>query len=189
MLPESSTVRSTLVRQDIQGLTRQCCQAPTGVRNRALIVTLYRAGLRLGEALTLAPDRIDFIQHQIAIVGRHSRLLPLDQGASREIVRWMNVRDKIDLGNTGMLFCTLKGRPIQPDYVRQLLPRLAEKAGIPKRVHAQALRDAYAGELVVAGVPLAEIRQLLGFDTGRSLARYLSQIGPYWESAPGRQAF
>jgi site-specific recombinase XerD len=58
MLPESSTVRSILVRQDIQALTRQCCQAPTGIRNRALIVILYRAGLRLCEALTLAPTEL-----------------------------------------------------------------------------------------------------------------------------------
>ena len=175
--PKARGPQSPLTLEEIQGLTRGCSpQAPTGVRNRALIVVLSRVGLRLSEALNLSPERIDFVRYQIAVGGRHSRVLPLEEGPSGAIVRWINLRDKTGLANAEVLFCTLTGDPMDPAYVRQALHRLAEKGEVQKRVNAQGLRDAYAAELWVAGLPPAEIQYLLGFESRRSLARYLSPI-------------
>jgi site-specific recombinase XerD len=56
----------------------------------------------------------------------------------------------------------LNGEQIDQSYVRHLLPRLATKAGIEKRVHAHGLRHAYAVELDREGASLSAIRDLLG---------------------------
>ena len=56
------------------------------------------------------------------------------------IVEWMTVRRQIELPLLAPLFCTQSGRATTAAYIRRLLPRLAAKAGIEKRVHAYGLR-------------------------------------------------
>ncbi len=76
------------------------------------------------------------------------------------------------------LFCTLSGGWLQPSYVRQLLPRLAEKAGISKRVHAAGLRYTHAAELAAEGLPVELISAQLGHESLASTGRYLRRIPP-----------
>jgi len=57
-------------------------------------------------------------------------------------------------GARSPVFCTLKGGRLDPSYIRHLLPRLARKAGIERRVHAHGLRHTYAAELARGG-PIA----------------------------------
>ena len=59
-------------------------------------------------------------------------------------------------------------------YVRHLLPRLARKAGIERRVHAHGLRHAFAVDLVRAGAPLYVVRDALGHSSVATTQVYLS---------------
>ncbi len=74
--------------------------------------------------------------------------------------------------------CTLKGRPVQTAYVRGLLPRLAARAGIEKRVHPHGLRHTHAAELMREGVPVNVISRQLGHSSIATTARYLDHIQP-----------
>ena len=58
------------------------------------------------------------------------------------------------------------GGPVHPQYVRNLLHRLGEKAGVDKRVHPRGFRHSYAVDLVHAGVPVTVISKLLGVPDG-----------------------
>ncbi|MBA3734552.1 MAG: tyrosine-type recombinase/integrase [Actinobacteria bacterium] len=58
-------------------------------------------------------------------------------------------------------------------YVRHLLPRLAQRTGIEKRVHAHALRHAFAVDLEREGAPLSTIRDLLGHSSAAVTDHYL----------------
>jgi len=60
------------------------------------------------------------------------------------------------------LFCTLAGGPLDQSYVRLLLPRLAARAEIDKRVHAHRLRHTHAAELAEEGYPVNFIQDQLG---------------------------
>jgi integrase len=75
------------------------------------------------------------------------------------------------------VFSTLEGRDVDQSYVRHLLPRLARKAGIEKRVHAHALRHAYAVELEREGATVSTIRDLLGHSSAAVTDRYLRRLG------------
>jgi site-specific recombinase XerD len=66
---------------------------------------------------------------------------------------------------------------IEQSYVRHLLPRLARKAGVEKRVHAHGLRHAYAVELEREGATVSTIRDLLGHSSLAVTDRYLRRIG------------
>ena len=79
------------------------------------------------------------------------------------------------------LFCTLGGGAVHPSYVRTLLPRLATRAGIDKRVHPHALRHTHAFEVMMAGVPVPIIQQQLGHADLETTSRYLNHLAPTTE--------
>jgi integrase/recombinase XerC len=171
-----------LTPDEVRALLAACSpSAPTGLRNRALLATLYRAGLRLDEALALVPSDIDAAEGVVRVRcrgGGHERAAGIDSAALAIVERWLTVRATLAVGDDEPLFCTLAGRPLHPAYVRQLLPRLAEKAGIDKRVHAQGLRYTHAAELAAEGLPAELIQAQLGHESLASTDRYLRRMSP-----------
>jgi len=171
-----------LTPDEVRALIRACsATAPTGVRNRALLVVLYRGGLRVGEALALYPKDVDAERGTIRVLhgkGDRDRLAVIDDGALAVVARWIDQRRALGISSRRRLFCTLAGGPLQASYVRQLLPRLAGRAGIDKRVHAHGLRHAHAVELVEDGVPVHHIRDQLGHASLAVTDRYLRRIAP-----------
>ncbi len=170
-----------LTPSDVEALIRACSRrAPTGVRNRALIALAWRSGLRIGEVLALRVKDIDLdggtliVQHG---KGDKRRVVGLDAGTAALLTRWLDVRRNLGVSGRARVFCTLRGKEIDQSYVRHLLPRLAKKARIEKRVHAHALRHAYAVELEREGAPLSSIRDLLGHSSVSVTDRYLRRVG------------
>jgi integrase/recombinase XerC len=168
-----------LTSDEVAKLTRACSsRSSSGLRNRALIATLYRAGLRVGEALKLGPNDVDPRGRTILRDRTHpSRPLVLDAGSFRLIETWMERRDTLGLSASAPLFCTLKGKPLASSYLRGLLGRLATKAGIDKPVSAEVLRRSLALELVEEGFPLTAIQAQLGHSTAAVTSRYLARLG------------
>ncbi len=151
-----------LTEDEVKSLI-QCCsnRAPTGIRNRALITALYRAGLRLGETLALRTKDMDPTAGTITILhgkGDRRRTVGLDPGAMAIVMRWIDKRQQLGIDVRAPLCCTLEGKPLKPSYVRTLLSRLAAKAGIDKRVHPHGLRHTHAYELMMEGVPIPIIQ-------------------------------
>jgi len=129
-------------------------RAPSGVRNRALIAVLWRCGLRISEALALELRDVDLQAGTVRVrhgKGDRSRTVGLDEQTTAMLARWIDRRKKLGPGARAPIFCTLQGGRINSSYVRRLLPRLAAKAGIDRRVHAHGLRHTYAAELAREG--------------------------------------
>ena len=166
---------------EVGALMKACSRkAPTGVRNRALIATLYRAGLRCQEALDLRLRDVDRDAGTIRIrngKGEKARTVGIDPSALAVVERWIDIRTEIG-GNGGPLFSTLKGGPVAASYVRALLPRLARKVGIDRRVHPHSLRHAHAVGLAREGVPVPMIQQQLGHASLGTTTRYLAGLSP-----------
>jgi hypothetical protein len=135
-------------------LLRACStRAPTGIRNRALIAVLWRCGLRISKALALEPRDVDLQAGTLRVrhgKGDKSRTLGLDEQTAALLARWLDRRQALAAGRSPV-FCTLNGDPIDSSYIRRLLPRLAHKAGIDRRVHAHGLRHTHAAELAREG--------------------------------------
>lgn len=171
-----------LTDEEVQKLLAVCSRrAPTGIRNRALLVCLYRGGLRISEALALLPKDIDAKAGTVRVLrgkGRKARTIGLDPGAFDVIDRWLDARLKLGIGGRSPLFCTLQGDQIKSPYIRALLPRLAKKAGIEKRVHAHGMRHTHAAELASEGVPINVIQAQLGHSNAATTSRYLDHIAP-----------
>ena len=171
-----------LTHLEVLALLRACsANAPTGLRNAALIVLLWRAGLRCSEALALFAKDIDAQAQTIRVLhgkGNRSRTTGIDATAFAVIARWMDTRKALGINGRAPLLCTLKGGKLNSSYVRSLLPRLAAKAGIEKRVHAHGLRHTHAAELVHEGVPVNLIQKQLGHASLAVTSGYLDHLAP-----------
>ena len=153
-------------------------RAPTGIRNRALIMLLYRSGLRISEALALRPASIDLKHHSARVLhgkGDKATVRGFHPSADDALARWLDKRAELGLRG-GPLFCTLAGTKLSDGYVRDMLKRLAAKAGIDKRVHPHGLRHTYADELEKAGLPVSTISKLLGHSSIAVTSRYLDHL-------------
>jgi len=160
--------------------------APTGIRNRALLMLLYRSGLRVSEAVggkqggkpALRPSDVNLAAHTIRVLNTKSGK-PQTRGfhpsVTDALARWVDTRRQLSLRN-GPLFCTLAGGPLHAQYVRLMLHRLAAAADIDKRVHPHGLRHTFAWELEQAGVPVSVISDLLGHSSIAVTARYLKHL-------------
>lgn len=171
-----------LTADELHSLLRTCShRAPTGIRNKALIVTLWRAGLRCKEALSILPKDLDHAHGTIRVLmgkGKRSRLVGLDPEAWAVLQRWLDRRHELGINGRSPVFCTLTGEPLIPQYVRNLLPRLARKAGIEKRVHAHGLRHTHAFELANEATPIHVIQQQLGHSSLATTDRYIRHLNP-----------
>lgn len=165
---------------EVAALVEACSRkAPTGIRNRALITVLYRAGLRLSEALSLSPEAVDSRSETITVVHHkraRRRTVGLDPEAFSVLARWLNRRAGLGLDARETVFCTLRGGSLKSAYVRALLPRLAAKAGVEKRVHSRGLRHTHAAELAREGTPRNLVQSQLGYKSPATTDRYLKDI-------------
>ena len=167
---------------ELQALIKACSnRAPTGIRNRALIVVMWRCGLRVGEALALEPRDVDLDAGTLRVrhgKGDQSRTVGLDTTASGLVGRWIDRRKALGHSGRRKLFCTLNGTELDQSYVRHLLRRLAAKAGVERRIHPHALRHAYAAELAREGTPMNVLRDALGHSSLAVTDRYLRDVAP-----------
>ena len=152
-------------------------RSPTGIRNKAMVATMYHAGLRVQETLDLAPADIDHQAQEIRVrhgKGDRARNVPIDTEGLAIIAAWEERRKSLGFNGHKRLFCTLKGGPIKStSYVRDMLKRIQKRIGMEKRVHPHGLRHTYGLELAREGVPMNEIQALLGHANLADTSRYL----------------
>lgn len=177
-------------------------RGPLAARNRALVAVLWRSGLRISEALALCPRDVDERAGTVRVregKGRKARVAVIDAEALGHLRAWLEVRRRLGINGRHPIFCSVAdgskgagvrqaGRPLDASYVRRLLPKLAERAGIDKRVHAHGLRHSHATELVAAGVPLHVIAGQLGHASTATTDAYLAKIAPAERIAAMRAA-
>jgi site-specific recombinase XerD len=137
-----------------------------GLRTRALIVLLWRAGLRVSEALALSESDLDPGRGSILIrrgKGGRRRQVGMDAWGWEQLHRWLEVRLDLPIG---ALLCVVAGptagRPWSPTAARATLRHLALVAGVRRRFAPHQLRHAHAVEMAREGVPLVVIQRQLG---------------------------
>jgi integrase len=176
-----------LTREEVARVLAACGRGAAGYRNRALIVVLYRAGLRISEALALYPKDIDTKAGAISVLegkGRKHGTVGIDPQALEVLERWLSERARLGVTGRHPVFCTITrdvrgpGRPVSSSYVRGLCTRLGKKAGVEKRVHPHGFRHTHAFELANEGHPMHLIQAQLRHNSLAVTGRYLAHIAP-----------
>src|SRR5213080_3287285 len=100
------TLLDSITTQDIQSLARQCSsRAPTGIRNRALIAVLYRASLRVAEALNLRMSDYEPTSGRLLVHPPNERLIGIDPELGAMLERWVETRETLPSVSSKWLFC------------------------------------------------------------------------------------
>jgi site-specific recombinase XerD len=153
-----------------------------GWRVRAMIVVLWRAGLRVQEALALAEHDLDHRRGSLLVrngKGGRRREVGMDEWGWKQLRPWLSARAQLPVGP---LFCIIdgptRGRPWSGAAVRGEFRRLAAEAGVRRRFAPHQLRHAHAIELAREGVPLNIIQRQLGHANLGTTSIYLQGIDP-----------
>ena len=151
---------------EIIGVMRTVSDRPDGLRLRSVIVVLWRAGLRISEALALAESDLDQTRRAVLVrrgKGGKRREVGMDRWAWEQLDPWLAIRAELPVG---ALFCVLRGptrgRPCSPARIRTLMRNAAVAAGVRRRFAPHQLRHAHTVEMSCEGVPLVVIQRQLG---------------------------
>jgi site-specific recombinase XerD len=152
--------------EEIVAVMRVVGDRPDGQRLRALIVLLWRAGLRISEALPLRESDLDSSRGAILIrrgKGGKRREVGMDRWAWNQLDPWLQTRHQLPVG---ALLCVIHGptagRHWEASAARKQLHHAAAVAGVRRRFAPHQLRHAHAVEMAHEGVPLVVIQRQLG---------------------------
>jgi site-specific recombinase XerD len=179
----------TVADDETRRLLDACNRGATGARNRALLVLLREAGLRVGEAVQLRMTDLDFATGAIRIrAGKRTRgkrkkaFMPRTSAVTSTgaavLQEWIRWREQHGIATDAPFLCTLAGEPLWTSYVRALCARLARRAGIAKRVHPHAFRHSFAADLARRGLPMNAIQAALGHKSLATTGIYLAHVAP-----------
>lgn len=160
--------RATLPRglspTQAQALVAACDPATvSGARDRAVITTLWRLGLRAGEAAGLSLDDLDWAAGRLTVIGKGPRrlTLPIPVDVGQALVDWLTVRP----ADTGVRALFVRLRPpaggLSSDGISDIIRHRGEAAGLGV-VSSHRLRHTAAMNVIAAGGSLVEAQELLG---------------------------
>lgn len=137
-----------------------------GVRDRAVLETLYGAGLRVSELAGLDVDDLDLEGGSVRVLGKggKEREVPLGRHAVRAIRAYLT-RARPDLAGPrtrGALFLNLRGGRLTRQGVAGILAAAVSRAGLRGRVSPHTLRHSYATHLLEGGADVRVVQELLG---------------------------
>ncbi len=137
-----------------------------GLRDRALLETMYAAGLRVSEAAALKTDDVRFDEGCLRCFGkgRKERIVPIGETARAYLRRYLEEARPAALrgGETRALFISAKGGALDRRSIWRLVRGYARRAGLSKRVHPHTLRHTFATHLLANDAPLRVIQEMLG---------------------------
>jgi len=153
---EVSEVKALLDQPDINEIK--------GIRDKAMLETLYATGIKVSELISL---RVDDINIQSEFIksgnGRSERIVPLHKGAIKILLLYINqIRPALVNDENDVLFVNMNGSPITRQGFWKILKGYASAAGINKAITPHTIRHSFAYHLLENGADLNDIKELLG---------------------------
>jgi len=157
----------SLTEEDVANLlTAPRPEKALGLRDKAMLETLYASGLRVSELVTLKLGQVSQDMGVVRVVGKGSkeRLVPLGEEAIAWIRQYLKESRPELLGGRAAddLFVTARGSAMTRQMFWYLLRRYAAQAGLKKSISPHTLRHAFATHLLNHGADLRVVQLLLG---------------------------
>ncbi|WP_419241730.1 site-specific tyrosine recombinase [Cardinium endosymbiont of Nabis limbatus] len=140
---------------------------PIGIRNRAIVETLYGTGVRVSELISLRVSHLYFEERFIRVIGKGNkeRLIPIGAMALKYIKLYleevrigMNIRP----GHLDTLFLNRRGSGLSRVMIFLMVQALARKAKVDVEVGPHIFRHSFATHLIEGGADLRAIQEMLG---------------------------
>ena len=154
---------------------------PSGLRDRAILETLYGGGLRVSELTSLDQVNLNLKEGLVRVLGkgRKERIVPIGRHACMAISRWTGVRREFRKdgyipakNERDALFLNRFGGRLSSRSVARLLHKHILQAATVMSVSPHALRHSFATHLLDSGADLRHIQELLGHVSLSTTQRY-----------------
>ena len=137
-----------------------------GLRDRAILETLYSAGLRVSELVDLNDDDLDMVQGIVRVrgKGRKERLAPLGSYALRALESWLKKRKLSEKTKEEVtpVFVNRFGTRLTSRSVGRMLEKYLRETSLDMRTSPHTLRHSFATHLLDRGADIRSVQELLG---------------------------
>lgn len=159
-LPNCLSVEEVEALLEIPDLTK-----PEGIRDRAMLETMYASGLRVSELLALEKGKVNLDKGIVSVFGKGAkeRKVPIGDFACDYLRQYINeVRIHNPGKNSKFLFLNRYGEPLSRQYFFKQVKKYAELAGIETVISPHTLRHCFATHLLEGGAQLRVVQEMLG---------------------------
>lgn len=131
-----------------------------GLRDRAILETLYSTGMRISELVSLRENNIDFISGTLKVFGKgkKERLLPVGERALRAIRNYIRKRK----GETELVFLNKNKKPLGARGIRKMFDYYIAAISLKEHISPHTMRHSFATHLLNRGADLRSVQELLG---------------------------
>ncbi len=138
-----------------------------GSRDRAIMETLYAAGLRVSELVGMDMKDIDFEEELLKVMGKGSkeRIVPLGREAKKALLHYMNYRARLLSRNKKSceaIFLNRYAERLSARSVRNIINKYMQEAALTQQISPHTMRHTFATHLLNAGADLRSVQELLG---------------------------
>jgi integrase/recombinase XerC len=148
-------------------------------RDKALILAIYSAGLRISEAVSLSLGNVSIKLDEARITGKggRQRYVFFSHEAKTALSEYLPERTaRLRIAGIneqkGALFINRKGQSISVSGVRWIITRYAQQSGLGKNIHPHTLRHSFATHLVNSGCDVRIVQEMLGHSSLSTTQRY-----------------
>lgn len=141
-----------------------------GMRNKAILETLYSCGLRVSELVNLKVQNLFLDIGFIKVLGKgmKERLVPIGTKAAECISIYMkDYRTNLNIseGFEGYLFINRRGKNLTRNMIFIIVKDLVKKAGLNKNISPHTFRHSFATHLIEGGADLRAVQEMLGHES------------------------
>jgi integrase/recombinase XerD len=148
---------------------------PLGLRDRAMLETLYATGVRVSELVSLTVGQLRLDPGFLRVIGKGSkeRIVPVGSQARAWLARYLGeVRSQLDRKRSDVLFLTSRSAGMTRQCFWQIIKRHGRKAGIRTHLSPHVMRHSFATHLLEHGADLRAVQAMLGHADIATTERY-----------------
>ncbi|OIP27709.1 MAG: hypothetical protein CO103_08405 [Chloroflexi bacterium CG_4_9_14_3_um_filter_45_9] len=151
-----------------------------GLRDRAILETLFSTGLRVSELVRLNRDQIDFDRKEFGVKGKGNKLrvVFLSDTAAQWIERYLQSRrdcfKPLFIRYSGAVDVQKNGEKMRltARSIQNIVAKYAKKCGLPIKASPHTLRHSFATDLLINGADLRSVQEMLGHESIRTTQVY-----------------
>ena len=181
-LPKSTSRSVSFLNADQMGrlLNSPDISNVNGLRDRAILETLFSTGLRVSELARLNRDQVDLERKEFGVIGKGSkpRVVFLSDEAAEWIRRYLETREDhfkpLFIRHAGRVDISKDGQNMRltPRSIQLMVSKYSRMCGLPVKATPHTLRHSFATDLLSAGADIRSVQEMLGHESIRTTQVY-----------------